>query len=1115
MAKKPKEKKKPNEKNQSMNESRGRFHEEAQDSSQSREKTCPNSFHNTVGISQNNCSRIVVGEIPSLENSFEEEIIKLRRVNPIMPIGVIVNSHLVGLYLSRKLAQRGINHINIRFYTLDDLACSILRTSCVGKRYRILLDYIRQPLIMLIAKSFRNGNGSHSKEQWYFDPIADKPGFAKIVLSTIDDLRDACITPTDLVERSKGLSGIDQTKIDGFIRLWEAYEDICARNGLVDERGAVAQAKEFVWKSSEISEFMALIIYGFNDLTPLQRELIEQCVKTKPTVVFFPFTRPDLYGHTQNLLSWFESLGLQKQEVESHDPERSHLISHLCAQIFKHPKAFSGTYEDIWVMLAHDRYSEVRETVRNLLKLCIDERIDLANVAIVLRHPKQYSKLFAEQFDKVGISPYSPGAQVLADTYGGKCLGLMLDCLMSNFRRNKVIEFAKIADLPKPLAKTKAYWDMVSKLAGIVEGKEDWEDKLALLCRENKQKGIYKIACADLSKFFSNLSKVLTKVDECKSWTAKINAICAGIDELVKPNHEPHRKSLEGAKQAIAALSALDQVAEPTTQDFNNAANQVLNHTTWEPGHFQKDGVALISASAIKALQFDVVVISGLVDGEFPARKTQDPILPDHERRALNRAISGEDHYPIKLINRNHWIDEKLLFHTALSAARKKILLTRPLSEPESERKLADSPFLIATLETLAIDSHREKRPNGLIKNLCDEPTAPHHALTQREFDTLVFSQANALGQRSAVIRYFKAKNHWFRKAQDLERALRKPFITQYEGKLSSPDCFRKLESRIKETFSVTELETYATCPYRYFLTHIIGVEEMEEPEQVFQFPAEERGLLFHNLMRDFFLQLAPEAGCPITLKLSDMDLLNTFIKEELDKYEKQHPTGYPLLWKVTKEGLREMCRKAFLIALEDGKYRPTYFELSWGSEDGLMVSGNSHVTWDGLIQCGPRQIRIKGRMDRIDLADDGTAKVIDYKTGKSSDLKDNQFTGGGNLQLPLYLVAAQKIFGTKDESISVEVAEYLFLHPRSKKTRVEFSKENLTKKTTQEDRDDLTIILDTIISGIEKGHFFPASKDCHPCQFKSICRYLAKIIEKRKFEDPDLQRIRTMQQIE
>ena len=58
--------------------------------------------------------------------------------------------------------------------------------------------------------------------------------------------------------------------------------------------------------------------------------------------------------------------------------------------------------------------------------------------------------------------------------------------------------------------------------------------------------------------------------------------------------------------------------------------------------------------------------------------------------------------------------------------------------------------------------------------------------------------------------------------------------------------------------------------------------------------------------------------------------------------------------------------------------------------------------------------MRVTGRIDRVDVGQvDGRTvfSVIDYKTGRSPSLKEEQIASGERLQLPIYVAAAQALF--------------------------------------------------------------------------------------------------------
>jgi len=56
--------------------------------------------------------------------------------------------------------------------------------------------------------------------------------------------------------------------------------------------------------------------------------------------------------------------------------------------------------------------------------------------------------------------------------------------------------------------------------------------------------------------------------------------------------------------------------------------------------------------------------------------------------------------------------------------------------------------------------------------------------------------------------------------------------------------------------------------------------------------------------------------------------------------------------------------------------------------------------------------LRIAGRLDRLDIAKDGRAYIIDYKYSGAQRMK--KLVGGDRLQAPLYWMAAERVFGAK-----------------------------------------------------------------------------------------------------
>src|SRR3970282_1898551 len=63
--------------------------------------------------------------------------------------------------------------------------------------------------------------------------------------------------------------------------------------------------------------------------------------------------------------------------------------------------------------------------------------------------------------------------------------------------------------------------------------------------------------------------------------------------------------------------------------------------------------------------------------------------------------------------------------------------------------------------------------------------------------------------------------------------------------------------------YSATPFETFAKCPFQYFLKHALYVKETARPEQIHQIEARERGNIVHRSLERFFLEMQAAGQVP------------------------------------------------------------------------------------------------------------------------------------------------------------------------------------------------------------------------------------------------------------
>ncbi len=186
-----------------------------------------------------------------------------------------------------------------------------------------------------------------------------------------------------------------------------------------------------------------------------------------------------------------------------------------------------------------------------------------------------------------------------------------------------------------------------------------------------------------------------------------------------------------------------------------------------------------------------------------------------------------------------------------------------------------------------------------------------------------------------------------------------------------------------KSEFSISELEDYQLCPYRYGSRHVFRLGE-PDPEVEFAFPPSVEGNVIHKTLEE-------------VLGGGEFDEVFTRVFEE-ERGEYPARIGHALAEQNLREGLRTLIR-------EDEAIRSRY---GWTAES-LERRFGSRVKVEVVLEKGAT---LSGRIDRIDRNGDQIL-VIDYKRSlPATRTFQFQVRSGRQLALPLYLHAANTLTG-------------------------------------------------------------------------------------------------------
>ena len=451
--------------------------------------------------------------------------------------------------------------------------------------------------------------------------------------------------------------------------------------------------------------------------------------------------------------------------------------------------------------------------------------------------------------------------------------------------------------------------------------------------------------------------------------------------EVVEGEIEAYRQFKRIVKELCSVLK-LDGVESGSLDDYIEKLHHIARHTTYQNRSTPKsETVRIVSLGELRSLEFDTVFLGDFVEGRFPENYRPDPLLPENPYRNEEEQLH----------------DNRFMFYRVLKSFRERLYLLTP--QREGEANLIPSPFLdqlkaIATVEEMEVPNPSRGSVTGFLSSYGD------HVWTSPELSTQEFPAE--IAERRPLINHVVKVEKSREKTHDL---------MAYEGILTaetlSTTSQKRLKNRRERTYSVTELETYAKCPFQYFAAEVLGLESKVE-EETEGLSSLERGVLVHDILFKFYNERREQ---PAIHQCDDADfaIAKQLLSEVIDEVI-EDPTSEDLFRRIDKALLKVMLNQWLTVERTYNTTTiPRHFEVSVGRRQGTT---DSILSDPNPICIG--SVRLNAKIDRIDIGD-GVFNVIDYKTGSlTPGVKD--ILEGRALQLPIYLKIAEQLLRNKCE---------------------------------------------------------------------------------------------------
>src|SRR5262249_7343609 len=196
--------------------------------------------------------------------------------------------------------------------------------------------------------------------------------------------------------------------------------------------------------------------------------------------------------------------------------------------------------------------------------------------------------------------------------------------------------------------------------------------------------------------------------------------------------------------------------------------------------------------------------------------------------------------------------------------------------------------------------------------------------------------------------------------------------------------------------YSVSALEQYAACPYRFALRCIHELHPRESHTQIQRMDAAQRGQLFHRVQFELFRN----GG-----SIGELDAILDRVARE---FAEEWAPAIPHVWAAEIEALRVDMRGWLQQRAKDEGWDASWDEFSFGrkldAEHHPASIPDAVTVLDG--------VRLKGSIDLIERHAGGIARVVDHKTGSVPEKRPVYIGKGETLQPVLYGLVAEAALG-------------------------------------------------------------------------------------------------------
>jgi ATP-dependent helicase/nuclease subunit B len=926
------------------------------------------------------------------------------------------------------------------------------------------------------------------------------------IKNVISEYKRNGISPGKLLEESEKLEGGEKTKAEDLASIYKSYLAKCKKLNaleLGDIYFELSLTNEKLFNDAFKNIFpniQTILIDGFDEFTNLEIILIEKLsgsVNSNISINFDYFeNNENLFSHLSQIYFRLVQQGFSEDTISNFDdnsPFRKKLRNELFNKVENKESDFK---ENIVKINSKNRIDEIETIAKIAKELIVIKKVAPENICVVFNIVGNYSSKVRDIFGKFGLPinltdriPLKSSPPVIAAIS-------LLELIETDYHYDDIARVVTNGFLKFENVDLNNLLRVASELK-ITVGRNNWEqvilDNIQLIkfrenLDENDGKEIlkkYKKALDDIHKIDKILSSLKRKntINEFLQTFTKV-LLNLKLPCIVLENS--NNREEEHIKAITVLLKTLKEVLYLVQNDEENInekyplsfyLDQIRTISNWARFNVKEKsdyGILVTSLNEIRGLKFEYLFLGGMCDGDFPTKYSPEIFFSGSFRKQ-------------EII---HQTEEKYHFYQTLCAWNKSLFLSIPKNDKDSE--LVESMFIKDFEEVFELTEYKNE---GISKIYSCEELLIEYGNNPKNVEL-----SEQVKKANFNLEEISNKN----KIRDLRK---KNYLNQncFNGFVNSEDenisiFLNKFSNR---EFSISQFETFAKCPFKYFAERVLKIKPIEEPTE--EAEPLELGSVLHSILYEFYSKVTEEKISIGKEGTKEFKVLKNLLFEIAEKKISDLNLNSPLTFFEKEkilgiEGNKELSiLYKFLLeeTEENSGFIPKYFEYSFGN---IPRKNNSKSEKPFEID----NLKLRGTIDRIDVDEENSFfNIVDYKLkGKKPSV--TELEEGLSLQLPVYLMAGKQII-KEEKDKDFEAHEMIIYSLNFKDEKFGKSPVNLKVrgKSNPEEKIELNNrILENSKSKlleyhdkIKNGNFHLSSlenreeKVCKYCDFKAFCR--------------------------